>query len=209
MLWLRKGIITSDNPEVNYITAVSDSRLWVLLCNESREAVSTVMTAGTDAVTIANTAAASVWNAKGKSRKIECYDNKYTVELQPKGFTAISIPLKADAAASSPELQAILRADRTPALKEGWKVVESGTEAGKIYTFRIRSPFGWDSVYGFCETPPCEGVNVEVSCGDESDTIGVYPYEWSFARFAPSDKVKLSVKVSDSKGNQKTHLIEI
>ncbi|MDE6526914.1 MAG: hypothetical protein K2L75_06620, partial [Muribaculaceae bacterium] len=208
-LWLRKGLITSDNPEVNYITAVSDSRLWILLCNESRETASTVITAGSDVAALAATGSASVWNTKGKSSRIDCDDNRYTVELQPKGFAAISIPLKADAVASSRELQAILCADRTSALKEGWKVVDSGTEAGKIYTFRIRSPFGWDSVYGFCETPPCEGVNVEVSCGEESDSIGVYPYEWSFAKFDPSDKVKLRIKVSDSKGNQKTHLIEI
>lgn len=31
-----------------------------------------------------------------------------------------------------------------------------GEPFGKVFLFRIRSPFGWDSVYGFAETAPAK-----------------------------------------------------
>lgn len=208
-LWMHKGLISSDSPEVNYLTAVSDRYVWILLCNESRQETSTVIEAGDRLAAIADIASAAQLNAKGSRNRLRPDGLRFTVALQPKGFTAVAIPLKDGAIAADSELQAITGAERLPVLNDGYKVIDSGTEAGRIYTFRIRSPFGWDSVYGFCETPPCEGVRVEVNCGDSSRDIGVYPYEWSFAKFAPSDKVKVSVKVSDAKGNEKTHEIEI
>ncbi|MDE6125542.1 MAG: hypothetical protein K2G30_01165, partial [Muribaculaceae bacterium] len=82
------------------------------------------------------------------------------------------------------------------------------TSAGKFFTFPIRASLCWDSVYGFCETPPADGVSVEVECGGEKSVIGEYPYEWSFARFQPSDKVRITVKVAAPDG-AKTHEIEI
>lgn len=208
-LWLRKGLISSNNPEVNYLTAVSDRYVWILLCNESRSETSTTIKLSDRIAAITESEKATRLNAKGSRSRLKPESDSFTVAMQPKGFTAIAIPLKAGIAASDSELQAITATDRLPVLNKGYKVVDSGTEAGKIYTFRIRSPFGWDSVYGFCETPPCEGINVEVNCSENARSIDVYPYEWSFAKFAPSDKVTISVRISDSKGNQKTHNIEI
>lgn len=208
-LWLRKGLIKSDNPEINYLTAVSDRYLWILLSNESREEASTTIELGDRLSDISDAASASLLNSKGRRSRLNADGNKLSITMQPKGFAAISIPLKAGIAASDKELQTLLGVSRQPVLKDGYKIIDSGTEVGKIYTFRIRSPYGWDSVYGFCETPPCDGVSVEVSCGDKQNKIDVYPYEWSFAKFAPSDKVKINVTISDSKGNQKTHNIEI
>ena len=70
--------------------------------------------------------------------------------------------------------------------------------------FRIRSPFGWDSVYGFCETPPHEGIKVAAQCRGEQASVGEYPYEWSFMKFQPSDKVSMTVNITDAEGNDKT-----
>lgn len=203
-LWLKKGVLTSDNPEVNYLTAVSDRQLWVLLCNESRDEASTVIALGEEAASLADAAKAKI---NGKGSRIEAGAAGFEVRLPAKGFAAVAVPLKPGAAASA-SLSPILGVGEIPVLKDGWKVTDSGTAAGKIYTFRIRSPFGWDSVYGFCETPPADGVSVEVVCGGEQRVIGEYPYEWSFARFQPSDKVRITVKVAAPDG-EKTHEIEI
>ena len=46
--------------------------------------------------------------------------------------------------------------NRYPVLKNGIKVVDMGEPFGKVFLFRIRSPFGWDSVYGFAETAPAK-----------------------------------------------------
>ncbi len=204
-LWLRKGLLTSSNPEINYLTAVSDRYLWILLCNESRSEAATDLCLGPDVAPLVDLSGASQLNAKGSRKKLAAL----SVSLPAKGFTAISIPLKADAAQSSASLAALLGTDRIPVLKNGYKVTESGSSAGKIHTFRIRSPFGWDSVYGFCETPPQPGVSVEVECNGRKLAAADYPYEWSFSRFAPADAVTLTVKVSTPDGNVKTHEIKI
>ena len=208
-LWLRKGLLTSSAPQVNYLTAVSDRYVWILLCNESHDETTTDITLGDTLAGIADSSSASMVNAKGSRRKLAADGNSLTVAVKPKGFTAISIPLRPGAMASSKELETILSTEKIPALKEGHKVTDSKTEAGEIHTFRIRSPFGWDSVYGFCETPPREGISVEVECGGEKIDIDKYPYEWSFMKFQPSDKVKITVKVSDTNGDTKQHQIEI
>ncbi len=202
-LWLKKGLITSDNPEVNFLTAVSDKQLWILLCNESRQEATTRVTLGAETAAIANQSKAKI---NGKGASLTKGDN-LAITLPAKGFAAVALPLMPGATESEP-LATILGVERIPALKDGWKVIDSGTAAGKIYTFRIRSPFGWDSVYGFCETPPADGIKVEVACGESNAEIAEYPYEWSFAKFQPADKVKLSVKVSDG-DNEKTHEIEL
>lgn len=208
-LWLRKGLLTSSAPQVNYLTAVSDKQLWILLCNESKDETTTGINLGETLAGITDTASASAVNAKGKRSKLSANDGTLAVTIPPKGFAAIAVPLHPGAIEKCDELRTILAADKAAPLKDGWKVTDSGTAAGDIHTFRIRSPFGWDSVYGFCETTPREGVSVEVTCGDDNRQIGQYPYEWSFARFTPDEKIKLTIKVSDAEGNSTTHDIEI
>ena len=206
-LWMRKGLIESSAPQVNYLTAVSGTRFWILLSNEAQTETATTVTLSPEVAALveANPVLAGV---KGKNAKPAMDGNTLTVELAPKGFTAISLPLKSDPAANNASLAAVLGLQNAPVLKDGYKKKASGTPAGDIHTFRIRSPFGWDSVYGFCETPPVEGVSVEVSCGDKTVNIDTYPYEWSFAKFGFDEKAVVTVKVTDAEGT-KTHTIEI
>jgi len=208
-LWLRKGLLSSSNPEINYLTAVSDKHLWVLLCNENCETESTTITPGNDLCNLIDLSKATMFDTRGTRKKVVTNNGTLDVDLIPKGFAALSIPLADGAIERSQDLQTILNAEKIPVLKNGYKVIDSGTDAGKIYTFRIRSPFGWDSVYGFCETPPANGISVEISCGNKKTDIDTYPYEWSFVKFSPSDKIKLTIKVSDGSENTKLHEIEI
>lgn len=204
-LWMRKGLVRGSNSEINYITGVSDKNFWLLLCNESHEAAKGTFTAGEAVASIADTGRARC--AAGKATASG--DGTITVELGPKGFAAIALPLKADAASASAELRAVAGGGNIPVLKDGHKETASGTAAGAIHTFRIRSPFGWDTVYGYCETPPCEGLSVEVVCGDERVSLTEYPYEWSFGRFEAGEKVKITVNSSEAGGKHSTREIEI
>lgn len=208
-LWLRKGLVESENPEVNYLTAVSERQVWILLSSESLKPVSTVLKPSEELSGLVNIDGAEIVDSKGRRRKLKAAEGKLEVEIGAKGFVAVALPLVEGAKVSSRELQAILDVETHPVLKEGMKVVDSGTQAGKIYVFRIRSPYGWDSVYGYCETPPCDGVSVEVECGSRKEHIDVYPYEWSFAKFGASDKVTMKVRVSDGDGKEKIYIIEI
>lgn len=208
-LWLKKGLLTSSNPEVNYLTGVSDRQVWILLCNESHEVATTTISLGEELATLVKTDGASVVTGKNSRKKLQADGNTLNVEISPKGFAAVALPLNQEAAAQNASLNALRNYSSTPVLKEGYKVIDSGTTAGQIHVFRIRSPFGWDSVYGFCETPPSEGIKVSAQCRSEQASIGEYPYEWSFLKFQPSDKVSMTVNITDAEGNDKTLEIEI
>ena len=202
-LWMAKGLVESSNPEVNYVTAVSDSRLWILLSNESQNDEKTTLTLGKAFAGIADASQAKEHASKLKPM---CDGDNMTLTIPAGGFAALSVPVDKSKAAS---LTPIKDMESIPVLADGYKSVESGTEAGKVHFFRIRSPFGWDSVYGYCETPPCEGVRVSVACAGEDREISSYPYEWSFSRFGYDEKVPLKVSVSDAKGAERTIEVEL
>lgn len=209
-LWLKRGLLTSGNPQINYITAVSDKQLWILLCNESPESQSTLLTLGEQLLSLVDLTGASEVSGKGTRKRIANRQAQaFEVDMAAKGFKAISIPLKNDAVERSSDLKTVLGLTDVPALANGYKVVDSGTAAGRIYVFRIRSPFGWDSVYGYCETPPREGVSVQVTCGDKHVSVREYPYEWSFFKYQPEAEVLMTVDVMDETGKKKTLSIEI
>ena len=208
-LWLKKGLVSSENPEINYLTAVSDRQLWLLLCNESRETAATTVTLSPGLAAIVDQEKAASVSANGSRKKVQADNNSLEITLSPKGFTAVSLPLTADATAKNSDLRTILGVNSVPVLKNGYKVIDSSTAAGRIYVFRIRSPFGWDSVYGFCETPPVEGLSVSVDCNGRQIGLGEYPYEWSFAKFSPSDRITMKINLADKSGKQKTLDIEI
>ncbi|MCM1066238.1 MAG: hypothetical protein NC418_01530 [Muribaculaceae bacterium] len=203
MLWLRKGLVESSNPEVNYLTAVSGKQLWVLLCNESRSEATTRLSLGTAAGFADIKGAVAVNASKKRSRISASADGVLDIKIPAKGFVAVALPLT-ESAKHDPELRKVLSGTDTPVLTDGYRVVDSGTAAGKIYVFRIRSPFGWDSVYGFCETPPTgTDIKVEVDCNGSSTAVEAYPYEWSFLKYNSSEKIDMKVRVSAA-GNEKT-----
>ena len=77
--------------------------------------------------------------------------------------------------------------------------MDGGETFGKIFLFRIRSPFGWDSVYGFAETHlrKDRNLSVRVECNGISDTADAYPFEWSFDRFSYDEDITLKIILSE------------
>jgi hypothetical protein len=95
------------------------------------------------------------------------------------------------------------KAKITP-LKEGMRVTDMGAGIGRCYTFRIRSPFGWDAVYGYLES--FEGGSVTVTMNHREETISAYPFEWSFHPLKTSEEaqLKIQVKTKDGRTVEKT-----
>lgn len=208
-LWMKKGLLSISDPQINYLTAVSDKNFWILLCNESHSTVPAIITPGSQLATVVDIARAATVNDKGSRKQLKTDGESVTIDLPAKGFAAISIPLADGAVAATNELQTLLQANGLSQLKDGYRVVDSGTQAGKIYLFRLRSPFGWDSVYGFCETPPADGLTVSVDCNGENSTIQTYPYEWSYMKFHPADKINMTLRITAADGVEKTINLEI
>lgn len=209
-LWMRKGLISIDKPEINFATAISKQNFWILLSNESKQAESFRVELSDEIMNLLNPSRdLAMMNAKGQKKKVSLNGNHLDLTVDANGFAALPLPVNANAISENSQLKPLLSVNEISELEDGFKVVDSGTEAGKIYTFRIRSPFGWDSIFGYCETPPAEGISVEVKCNDENISIDSYPFEWSFLKFEPDSKVSLEVNIPDKNGNKKSHNINI
>lgn len=182
-LWTKKGLIRVTNPTVNYLTAISDKYFWILLSGESQQEESVEVQLDAVAELIAQGDAVQ-YNEKGKTTKVGRKGNTVTLSVPGKGFRALAFPL------ATPQKEVSY-----PALKNGMEVVDMGEPFGKIFLFRIRSPFGWDSVYGFAETAPVKGkkMSVEVECNGQSCSVSSYPFEWSFYKLKLDEKAVVKV----------------
>ena len=75
------------------------------------------------------------------------------------------------------------------------KMIDLGMPWGKCYVFRIRSPFGWDSIYGYLEASPLSDASVTVSCAGNMVTQNAYPYEWSFYKLDAGKPLHCTIQV--------------
>ncbi|NML21237.1 hypothetical protein HHL16_10160 [Pseudoflavitalea sp. G-6-1-2] len=188
-LWMKRGLIELNTPEVNYITAISDDKFYVILLSESNTALPVTVKLSKETGVAVN--APVQINAGGKSKTVKSALNNHelSVSLSGKGISMIAIPLEKKNAFTA----------ITP-VKDGMKVIDAGAPWGKVFLFRIRSPFGWDSVYGFAETAPLANASVTISCNQQTQTKNEYPFEWSFYKLKPEEKAE--VKLRFTSGDQ-------
>lgn len=166
-LWMPDGAVSVDNPTVNMLMARDASHLYVLLTGESDDAVNVNLTFG-DAVARHLVEATRQLEVKVPSREVEMltFDAHWDDYME------------------------------APELADGMEVIETGTLAGKIYLYRIRSPFGWDSLYGFADCGSVSGLSIKVECGTDVQTAAAWPYEWSFSRFTYLQPATMKITIS-------------
>lgn len=180
-LWLNEKLIKTNNPEINYLTAVSDSCFWIMLSSESaKEAIVKInydlLCGATGDIT------ARVYDHRGSIENMDIAGNTFEVKMASKGFKAVAIPLK----------EKSVQRKLSP-LKDGLRVINAGDPWGKVFLFRIRSPFGWDSVFGFAETAPIQDHEVVVSCNGQTVKLNSYPFEWSFYKLGMGEDAHIEM----------------
>lgn len=182
-LWMKKGLVAIDKPEVNYVTAISGDRFWVLLTNESAAAIQTSIQLGT-AVPVTEKVTASLYGNNGRKKVAPVNNHSVSVSLEAKGFAALSFPLN----------KKTVEQNISP-VENGMKIIDLGMPWGKCYVFRIRSPFGWDSIYGYLESSPLPDAYITVSCTGKTITQNDYPYEWSFYKLEAGKSLHCTIQV--------------
>src|SRR5690606_9481682 len=183
-LWMKKGLVEMNAPEVNYITAVSDKNLWIILNNEATsDKQITVKVNREEGMDLS--LSATLYTEDGTKNNKEEEEGIYQVVLPTKGLRALAIPLLAF---STPALQ--------KPLKEGMQVVDLGKEFGKAYLFRIRSPFGWDSIYCYAESGPLKNASLRIVCNRQEKEVNEYPFESSFYKLTVDQPIRIEVSGS-------------
>lgn len=188
-LWMNRGLIEVSSAEVNYVTAISEDKFYVILLSESAAELPVTVKLSNQTGVAAN--APVQINAGGKSKALKSVLNNHSlpVTIAGKGIAVISVPLEKKNAVTA-----------IPPVKAGMKVIDAGAPWGKVFLFRIRSPFGWDSIYGFAETGPIADASVSINCNQQTLTQNAYPFEWSFYKLKPAEKAV--VKLRFTSGDQ-------
>ncbi|WP_316812474.1 hypothetical protein [Pedobacter heparinus] len=194
-LRMHKGLVSIPHPGINYVTAVSDQHFWILLSSEA-DSAQKVTVKWSEATTALKAGKGLCYAQDGQSTALDFKEAKAEVVVPAKGFRAISVPL-----ATAPVLK------KYQPVKEGMKIIDLGAPWGRVFLFRIRSPFGWDTCYGFAETAPLKGYSVTVNCNDQVQEIKQYPYEWSFNKLAMGESAKLELIFKGDDGKTKSKKI--
>lgn len=194
-IWLKRGLIKCSNPSVNYVTAISDKYFWIILSGENFEETITTIKLGKEIYSQLSDNKFTEYDNSGKKQNGEMTGDVIKAVIPVKGCCAFALPIKS-------ALNPFRNIADIPVLKDGMKIFDSQTEAGKVYMFRIRSPFGWDSLYGFCETAPTENLSVSVICKDKTFNITSYPFEWSILKFDSSETITVSIHIRDAQNKE-------
>ena len=180
-IWMKRGLVELNTAEVNYVTAVSDKNLWIVLSSEAFANTEVSVKIGADH-NLGLTTSARVYQEDGTNEGIDVQDGLYKLSVPAKGLRAISIPL------TSPEKLPI-----NAELKKGMQMLDLGGELGKVYVFRIRSPFGWDSIYVYAESGPLKNASLRVVCNEEQKEVESYPFEISFYKLPMDQPIRIQV----------------
>lgn len=196
-LWMKRGLVTIDRRELNYVTGISADRFWVLLLNESPDALNADINIGKEVDVKDNAAATYYARAAASPAVLPMNNRQLRISVAGKGFAAFSLPLtvKKETKYIAP-------------VKNGMQVLDLGMGVGKCYAFRIRSPFGWDAIYTYLESPPEAGLQAAFVLNGENRGLTAYPYESSFYPLNAAKDAVLKVKVRTSSGAEKEGTIK-
>ncbi|WP_017259944.1 hypothetical protein [Pedobacter arcticus] len=186
-LWLKKGLVNIANPAINYLTAVSNDRFWIVLMNESGEKQNFEINLDKSQINIKGDDGKFYKGTASNITNVSLSGNKINTSIAGKGLTAYSFPLTT-----------VKSEKDIPPVKNGLQEINLGAPWGKLYAFRIRSPFGWDSIYAYLSTPPLEGAEVEIELNEDALTRNKkmdYPFEWSFNKIDPDKPVSINLKL--------------
>lgn len=182
-LWIPRGGAAVSSASLNILSAKGQGKLFLMLASEEDAECAFDVKLADEVAAMIYHPTAVVRYADGSDDTVALSDGSLKVGLAPKGFCVV-------------ELEGEFALDEIPPLADGMRVLDSASAAGDIYIYRIRSPFGWDTVYGFASGSRA-GMSVEVECNGERKTVSAAPYEWSFGEYGYDTPVKITVKVND------------
>ncbi|MBD5366454.1 MAG: hypothetical protein HDR82_05505 [Bacteroides sp.] len=165
-LYMPARWVTADTPDINLLTARNADHIYILVTNDGNDRIATTLTLSDDL----------------RSHLTEPRQS-ISVSVSPRDIEIITLD------ASCPDYGSL-----TP-LTDGMEVIATGTPAGNIYLYRVRSPFGWDSLYGFADCTTTPGLTIQAESNGRATTATDWPYEWSFARYGYDDDAPVTVTI--------------
>ncbi|MDD4426965.1 MAG: hypothetical protein PHG64_01000 [Paludibacter sp.] len=191
-LYFKQNMIKVSTEEVNYLTGISDNNFWLVLLNESESDQTVKININTPYVKNNSNAIQYLFSQSASivSDELKLINNELTVNIGEKGIKIISFPMEG---AHKP-------IENKP-IEKGFQSINIGKN-NKLYLFRIRSPFGWDSVYGYIDSSLPKNASVKLELISKNITqnnnfIDKFPYEWTFLKIEENKPIDLRITLRD------------
>lgn len=175
--WLRRGLVTLDNPEVNYLTAHNGKSFFLILMNESSQKESVNIQFNPENITGAETKFTKARKMGEGGGEIALTENATTVQLEPRGWTVLAVDgLSIDIPAHR------IPAAPKPSAEPGSVTVEVAPDM-KVRAAAIQmEPGAWDAfVWSTAASGSLKEISLHWQIGDQNGTLKDtdYPYEFS------------------------------
>lgn len=185
-IWMPQGTIEIDNPAVNHLSARNKDRLYVMLTNDDEtESAATVYFRKTLPQNILGTYA-TLHDTDGNTSIISFDKNEISINIPPHDIVIAEFEATWEDAVIA------------PVLDDGMRIIDTETAAGNVYLYRIRSPFGWDSIYGFADCGDIKEISISVECNGEKKIVSSWPFEWSFSKFNYDEPLKIKIDIIEN-----------
>jgi hypothetical protein len=92
-LWMPRRVVTTDDPQANYLTGYGNDRFYLALINESKDARTVTVTLDRERIPYAlnRSYQARVWTDGKAAGTTTVTNGKVTLPLSPRGLTAIAV----------------------------------------------------------------------------------------------------------------------
>ncbi|NQU44985.1 hypothetical protein HQ520_16995, partial [bacterium] len=187
VLWLDRRLYDPRTKDVDWLAASSGDRFWLILMNQTEEALGVPVKVDAGLTGVRMDAACRIYEG-GTAEPREEMRVPERIAVPAKGVVAISIPTEPREGWPS-----------VPPLKKGHVLEKLGAPWGDLHAFRIRSPFGSDGLYVVLVNEPVEGGEVRFRLsgpsGQKEVVTGEYPYEWIVYPLPLDQPIRCDVEV--------------
>ncbi len=190
-LWIARGLVQVGSDQINYLTARGKDSWSIIALNESNEPVTASLTINTQK-TGAHLDQGYTQIVDGKSAKVSTpFTN--SISVSPKGITVLTFPAEKTVSAPS---------QNSAPLTAKPEKRELGGDWGTLHAFRIRSPFGKDSLYIVLTGHPQAGAKAELMLENsaEKQSLNSFPYEFSVYPWPQDKDASFRLKLTSTSG---------
>lgn len=188
-LFFDRRAVHVDSEQVNYLTARGEKRFDLVLLNETSEPLTSRITLDHAKLGV-DPKASYTATINGTARK-GGKNAAPTVQIPGKGVAVLSFPASRQV---SPKLAPVAAAPVQQELAGDW---------GKLHAFRIRSPFGKDSLYVVLTGRPENGGTAKLLLENgekEVPPATAFPYEFTVYPWPVDQELKFRIQLTDASG---------
>lgn len=189
--WLDRTKFRVATPMVDYLGARSRGQFHLVLMNQAQGAVIAPVSLDYAALGIAPGATPRLRTATEDRVLPVSPDGKFSLPLGKGAFAVLTFAAKSEEV--WPAQVPVSAKPVSAMLEEGW---------GELRGYRVRSPFGRDTVYVALSARPDSGSAALEIEGDAQAglSLGAYPYEFSLPDLAPERTVRFRLKLTGKDG---------